>query len=173
MKGRIFMELTNTKAYPFTIDTAWKALHKTSSLNVEPGSKVEIISDTEWKAHALDTAGKEISCTHYTATFDEEKKIVTVESVSNKKHVHDFIYLELSKIDENHVELKVDMEINLGIHLIARAIAPFIKKHAENIIMQEIFNNFEAVCTGNEVKPIRQEELDSLAKEAMTKHFSK
>lgn len=167
------MELTNKKSFPFTMATAWEALHKASSLDVEPGSKVEVVSDSEWKAMTFDTAGKELSITTYTASFDEEAKKVTIEGVSNKKHDHDFIYLTLTEEDASNVSLEIDIEINLGVHLLARALAPFVMKHAQKIITDQIFSNFESLCTGNATKAMSQEELDAWAKKTAEEHFAK
>lgn len=166
------MELTNTRVFPFEPAAAWEALHKASSLDVEPGAKVTVISDTEWTAKTVDAAGKELSVTTYTASFDDEKKIVTIEGVSNKKHDHDFIYLTLTREDDTHVSLKIDVEINLGVHLLARALAPFVMKHAQKIITEQIFGNFEALCTGKETKAMSSEELDAWAKKTAEAHFA-
>lgn len=167
------MEMSKTKSFDFSMDTAWEALHKASSLDVEPGAKVEVISDVEWKARTHDQHGKEISCTHYTASFDDAEKVVTIEGVSSVKKVHDYIYLRLSGESAGQVSLKIDIEINLGLNLIARAIAPMVKKHSEELITKQIFGNFEALCKGEATNALTQEELDVYAKDAVEKHFSK
>lgn len=41
------MKLNSTKDFPFSMETGWKALHSPASLDVEPGSTVEVLSDTE------------------------------------------------------------------------------------------------------------------------------
>ena len=41
------MDLRSSKKFPFSAETAWKALHQTSRLDVEPGTVIKDISDTE------------------------------------------------------------------------------------------------------------------------------
>lgn len=167
------MELEKTKTFPFSMDTAWDALHKASSLDVEPGSTADVISDTEWISHTYDNAGKERTSTHYIASFDDDAKLVTIEGTSNAKHAHDFIYLQLKEEADAQVSLDVKIEINLGMNLVAKAMVPFIKKHSEQIITKQIFSNFEALCSGKETKAMTSEELDDYAKDAARKHFTK
>ena len=86
------MRFKHEQTFPFTIDTAWKALHKPSSLDISPGSDVTVISDTEWKTQTTGSNEKVLTTTHYTATFDDEEKRVTIEGISDTKRGHDFIY---------------------------------------------------------------------------------
>lgn len=44
---------------------------------------------------------------------------------------------------------------------------------AEKIITEQIFDNFEALCTGKETKSMTAEELDAYAEKAAKIHFAK
>ncbi len=78
------MKLHGTKEFPFSMETGWAALHFPAKLDVEPGSRVEVLSDTEWLAHN-ETNGKEVSCTHYIASFDEEKNRLSSKAKAFRK----------------------------------------------------------------------------------------
>ena len=41
------MHLTSSKKFHYSMDIAWNALCKVNQLDVEPGSKVKVISDTK------------------------------------------------------------------------------------------------------------------------------
>lgn len=159
------MKITNAKEFPYTMDTAWKALHKPSSLDVSPGSVVTVISDTEWKGETVDNTGKAISTEHYTSSFDEEKKMVTIEGVSDKKRGHDFIYLTLTELAADKVKLEIDVEIPTGVHLISKVVGSLLEKPMEKIICRHIFRNFERLCEGKEPKRMTQEEITEQGKE--------
>lgn len=75
------MKLNSSKEFAFSMDTAWNVLHQPSRLDVEPGSVVKPLSDAQWEAHNADTG----SVTTYTASFDDENKKVTPESISWQK----------------------------------------------------------------------------------------
>lgn len=165
------MEVINTKDFPYSLDIAWEALHKTSYLDIETGSRTEIISDSEWNSY-VQIEGKDAGKTHYTTTFDDARKIATVEGVSDVKKVHDFIYLELTEINPGHVSLKVDIVINLGLHVVARLIAPFLKTHVHHVIIKAIFNNFDALCKNEEPHAMTQDELKEIAAGAVADAFS-
>ena len=156
------MKLNSTKDFPFSMETGWKALHSPASLDVEPGSTVEVLSDTEWNTRAKGSDGRELSCNHYTASFDEAQHRVTIEINSDKKVNHDFIYLSLSEASGG-VSLNVEMDIHTGVHLIARTLGNLFAKPMQEIIMRHIFHNFEALCSGKETKTMSQEELSSQA----------
>ncbi len=159
------MELNSSKTFPFSMETAWKALHQPAKLDVEPGSQVKEISDTTWEAHNEESG----SVTVYTAEFDEEAKKVSIDGASNKKHEHDHIYLSLNEADSDSVRLDVKIEINTGVHFIAKALGALIAKPAQEIISRHIFHNFEALCTGGETKSMTQDELKELAKKEYEK----
>lgn len=154
------MELTETREFSFPIEIAWEALHHTISLDVDTGSVKERISDTEWNSYV---EGHPNDQTHYLTTFYEEQKKAVIESVSTAKKEHDFTTLTLTPIDENHVSLKVDMVINLGMHLFARVSGFIIKESANKIIFKAIFKNFEALCKGEKVHLMSTEELEHAA----------
>lgn len=159
------MRFKHEQAFPFTMDTAWKALHKPSSLDVSPGSEVTVISDTEWTSKALDSNGKVLTTTHYSATFDDKEKRVTIEGISETKKGHDFIYLTLGEVSSEELKLIIEVEINTGIHFIAKAVGALLAKPMEQIMCKHIYQNFEALCTGKETKRMSKEELDSHAKD--------
>lgn len=165
------MELVNVKEFSVSMNTAWEMLHKTSDLDIEPGSRMERISDCEWNSY-LQSNGKEIRKTHYTTTFDEDKKTAIVEGSSAAKKEHDYVNLELTSIDENHVSLKVDIVINVGLHVFAHLLEPFMKKNAHDVIANGIFDNFEALCNGKEPHYKTQEELKDVAADKMGKAFN-
>jgi len=164
-KGAGIMKFKHEKAFPFTMDTAWKALHKPVSLDVAPGSEVTVISDTEWTSQSMGSEGAPPTSTHYKATFDEEKKRVTIEGISNTKKGHDFIYLTLEEVSTEEVKFIIEVEINIGIHLIAKAVSALFAKPMEQIMCKHIYQNFEALCTGKETKSMSKEELEAHAKE--------
>lgn len=77
------MKFSTVKEFPFSMETAWKALQDPAKLDVEPGTEVRIISPTKWEAINDDVG----SVSTYWATFDEENKIVKIESTSNKNTI--------------------------------------------------------------------------------------
>ncbi len=117
----------------------------------------------------LGSNGKTTAVTHYTASFDEEKKVVTIEGVSDQKNSHDFIYLTLREKGPEEVELEISVEINTGMHLIAKALGTLFSKPMEQIMCRHIYHNFEALCTGKETKRMSQEDLDAQAKNLFSK----
>lgn len=124
-----------------------------------------VISDTEWTAQTTGSNEKVLTTTHYTATFDDEKKLVTIESISDTKRGHGFIYLTLEEVSSEESKLIIEVEINTGIHFIAKAVSALLSKPMEQIMCRHIYQNFESLCTGKETKRMSKEELDSLAKE--------
>lgn len=159
------MRFKHEHTFPFTMDNAWKALHKPSSLDISPGSDVTVISDTEWKTQTTGSNEEVLTTTHYTATFDDEKKRVTIEGISDTKKGHDFIYLTLEEVSSDELKLIIEVEINTGIHFIAKAVGALLSKPMEQIMCKHIYQNFEALCTGRETKRMSKEELDSHAKD--------
>lgn len=162
------MKFKHEQTFPFTMDTAWKALHKPSSLDVSPGSEVTVISDVEWTAQTIGSNEKVLTTTHYTATFDDEEKRVTIEGISDTKKGHDFIYLILEEVSSEESKLMIEVEINTGIHFIAKAVGALLSKPMEQIMCKHIYQNFEALCTGKETKRMSKEELDAHAKDAFS-----
>lgn len=162
------MKFKHEQTFPFTMDTAWKALHKPSSLDVSPGSEVTVISDVEWTAQTIGSNEKVLTTTHYTATFDDEEKRVTIEGISDTKKGHDFIYLILEEVSPEGSKLIIEVEINTGIHFIAKAVGALLSKPIEQIMCKHIYQNFEALCTGKETKRMSKEELDAHAKDAFS-----
>lgn len=159
------MKFKHEQTFPFTMDTAWKALHKPSSLDIAPGSEVTVISDTEWTTQAIGSDQKVLTTTHYTAAFNDEEKRVTIEGISDTKKGHDFIYLTLEAVSSEELKLIIEIEINTGIHFIAKAVGALLSKPMEQIMCRHIYQNFEALCTGKETKRMSKEELDSHAKD--------
>lgn len=162
------MKFKHEQTFPFTMDTAWKALHKPSSLDVSPGSEVTVISDVEWTAQTIGSNEKVLTTTHYTATFDDEEKRVTIEGISDTKKGHDFIYLILEEVSPEESKFIIEVEINTGIHFIAKAVGALLSKPMEQIMCKHIYQNFEALCTGKETKRMSKEELDAHAKDAFS-----
>ncbi len=159
------MKLSSTKEFPFSMETAWAALHKPMMLDVEPGAEVKVISDTEWEAHD-EEAG---TVSTYTASFDEERKMLIIDGVSNVKPDHDFTYLTLKEVDPQTVSLEIRIEVNTGIHLIAKALGAIFAKPMQEIMCRHIYHNFEALCTGKETKRMSKEELTDIAKKTFEK----
>lgn len=153
------MNLSSSREFPYSMKVAWEALHKPGKLDVEPGSDVTEISDFEWEAH--NRQSKAVS--RYTAAFDDENMKVTIESSSNKKHEHDFIYLTLTEVDSDRVKLDIEMEINTGVHFIAKALGTLISKPAQQIVCNHIYENFKALCEGGQTKRMTSEELKDIA----------
>lgn len=124
-----------------------------------------VTSDTEWTTQTIGSDKKVLTTTHYTATFDDEEKRVTIEGISDTKRGHDFIYLTLEEVSSEELKLIIEVEINTGIHFIAKAVGALLSKPMEQIMCKHIYQNFEALCTGKETKRMSMEELDSHAKE--------
>lgn len=164
MRGDETMKFKHEQLFSFTMDTAWKALHKPSSLDVSPGSTVTVISDTEWTARTESSDKNTATTTNYTATFNEDEKQVVIEGVSDTKRGHDFIYLTLEEVSSEEVKLIIEVEINTGVHFIAKAVGSLLSKPIEQIMCKHIYKNFEALCTGKETKRMSKEELDTHAK---------
>lgn len=163
------MKFSTVKEFPFSMETAWNALQDPAKLDLEPGTELNIISSTKWEA--INDEAKSVST--YEATFDEENKIVKVESSSNKKHDHDFMNFKLKEIAEDKVSLEIDVEINTGVHLVAKALAKLIEIPTKNIMSKHFYQNFEAMCLGKETKHLSQDELKELAKQEYEKHENK
>ena len=159
------MGFKHEQTFPFTMDTAWEALHKTSSLDVAPGNIVTVISDAEWTTHPADSEENTSATTYYIATFDNEKKRVTIKSTSDAKREPDFIYLTLEEISSAEVKLMIEVDINTGIHFIAKVVSALLLKPMEQLLCKHICQNFEALCTGKETKRMDREELDALVKD--------
>lgn len=159
------MNLKCSKEFPFSMETAWKALQKPGRLDVEPGTTMKEISDTEWETYNSETDAR----TTYTASFDEKSRKVIIEGAGNKKHDHDFIYFTLTEISGESVKLDLEIEINTGTHFIAKALGALISKPAGEIMSRHIFRNFEALCTGGETRTMTSEELRDAAKKVYEK----
>lgn len=159
------MELSASREFSYPMDVAWQALQHTSKLDIEPGSEVEVISDSEWNAYLHGHEDKNAACTHYATSFDAAAKQAVIEGKSNKKHVSDFITLTLEETASG-VNLTADIQINAGMNLIARALAPVVKTQARDIIMKQIFGNFEALCAGEETTALTVEDLNAHVKAA-------
>ena len=95
--------------------------------------------------------------------------MVTIEGISDQKSSHDFIYLTLREVSPEEVELEISVEINTGMHLIAKALGALFSKPMEQIMCRHIYQNFEALCEGKETKPMSQEELNDRAKNIFSK----
>lgn len=159
------MHFTHTKEFPYTLDVAWQVLQDPSKLDVEPGSVVSEATPSRWKASNDETGAETI----YTATFDEAAKKVTIEGASNKKHDHDFIYLSLSEAGEGKVALEIEVRIETGMHVIAKALGAILSKPMQEIMCKHIYQNFDALCSGNETKTLSNDELKDIAKKTFEK----
>lgn len=159
------MHFTNSKEFPFTMDVAWQALQDPSKLDVEPGSVVSDATPTKWTASNAETG----ATTVYTASFDEAAKKVTIEGASNKKHDHDFIYLSLSDAGDDKVTLEIDVHIETGVHVLAKALGAILGKPMQEIMCRHIYHNFEALCTGSATKTLSNDELKDIAKKTFEK----
>ena len=159
------MTLHACKEFPYSLDVAWIALHQPDKLDVEPGSEVQPVSATEWQAHNAENG----SVTTYTASFDDENKKLTIEGASNKKHDHDFIYLTLRGLAQDRVALEIDIELNTGVHLLAKALGKLLAKPMMDILSRQIYHNFEALCSGQETKRMSADELKYIAAKTMEK----
>lgn len=168
-KEELDMKFSNAKKFRCSMETGWKALHSPASLDVAPGSRVTVVSDVEWKAETAGSDGRTAAVTNYTASFDEEKKVATIEGISDQKSSHDFIYLTLREVSPEEVELEISVEINTGMHLIAKALGALFSKPMEQIMCRHIYQNFEALCEGKETKRMSQEELNDRAKNIFSK----
>lgn len=42
------MKFSTVKEFPFSMETAWNALQDPAKLDLEPGTKLNIISSTKW-----------------------------------------------------------------------------------------------------------------------------
>ena len=142
------MKLSSSKKFHFSMDVAWEALHKTSQLDVELGSTVKVIFDTQWEAHNEEFD----SVTVYTASFDESEKKGLIEGSSHKKHEHDFIYLTLISLDDQEVQLDIEVQINTGVHFIAKALGALIAKPAQEIISKQFIIILKPYVQGKKQK---------------------
>ena len=159
------MKFITAKEFPFSMETAWNALQDPVKLDLEPGADIKVISLSKWEAINEETK----SVSTYWATFYEEKKMVKVESSSSKKHDHDFMYFKLHEIADDRVSLEIDVEINTGVHLVAKALAKLIEIPTKNIMSKHLYSNFEALCLGKETKHLSKDELKQLADQEYTK----
>ena len=72
-------------------------------------------------------------------------------------------------MSDNEVSLEMDVEINTGVHLIAKALSKLIEKPTKNIMSKHVYHNFEALCLGKETKKMTQEELKAAAQKEYEK----
>ncbi len=86
-----------------------------------------VISDTEWTAKTTSSNEKANVTAHYTSTFDEAKKQVIIEGVSDTKKEHDYIYLTVTEVSAIEVTLTIEVEINTGVHLLVKAVGAFFQ----------------------------------------------
>ena len=140
------MRFEDSKRFGYGIDTAWKALLMVNRLDIEPGSRVEIVSDDEWRAYATGLLGKDISCTMYRASFDEGSRCVTVIGNRNTKKENDTIKLYLEEDGDTDVILHMEMKIGFGGNPLAKAIGKMMKGQMCDVMTKSIFENFEALC---------------------------
>lgn len=77
--------------------------------------------------------------------------------------------MPLIPLDDQKVQLDIEVQINTGIHFVAKALGTLIAKPAQEIISKHIYHNFEALCTGQETKTMTSEELKELAKKRYEK----
>ena len=159
------MKLESKKEFPYSMETAWAALHSPAKLDVNPGAQVREISDTEWETHDTETG----VVTTYTASYDESGKVLTIEGAGDGKSGHDFIYLTLDQVDPDRVSLEILIEINTGVHLIAKALGALFAKPMKDIMCKHIFHNFSALCEGKETKQMSHDELKDIAKKTFEK----
>lgn len=159
------MKLSSNKEFPFSMEIAWAALHQPTELDVEPGSEVHVISDTKWEAHNSEAG----TVTTYTASFDEENTTLIIDSVSNVNPHHDLMHLALKEISPEKVSLDIRIEINTGVHLIAKALGALFAKPMQEIICKHIYHNFEALCTGKETKRMSKDDLNDIARKTFKK----
>lgn len=159
------MKLEVSQTFPYTMEVAWKALHQPSKLDVELGAQVQEISATEWEARNEEAN----TITKYVASFNDVEKKLTIEGASNKKHDHDFIYLTLKEVDAERVSLTIEIEIDTGMHLIARALGALLAAPMKKMISAHIYSNFKALCVGQETKSISPDELRDMAKKVYEK----
>lgn len=68
-------------------------------------------------------------------------------------------------VSSEKLKLIIEVEINTGVHFIAKAVGALLSKPMEQIMCRHIYQNFEALCTGKETKRMSKEELDSHAKD--------
>lgn len=140
------MKFEDSKKFSYSMDTAWQALKMVNRLDVEPGSRVEIISDDQWKAYATGLLGKDTACTLYKATFDEANHSVTVIGDRDTKNEEDIIKLSLEEDGEWGVVLYLEMEIGFGGNPIAKAIGKMMKSQMRDVVTESVFGNFEILC---------------------------
>lgn len=164
-RRRAKMKLNSTKEFPFSIDVAWAALHQPAKLDVEPGAEVHEISDTKWEAHSKDAG----TVNTYEASYDDVNKVMTIESESSAMHGHDHMYFTLKEVGPERVSLDIVIEINTGVHLLAKALGYLFAKPMQEIICKQIYHNFEALCKGSETKRMSMDELRGIAKEKFDK----
>ena len=74
------------------------------------------------------------------------------------------MYLTLTELAPDRVSLEIVIEINTGLHLIAKALGALLAKPMQSIITKHIYHNFEALCTGQETRRMSKAELDDIAK---------
>ena len=140
------MKFEKSRRFKYDPDTAWRALQMASRLDVEPGSRVEIISDSEWKAYAKGLLGRDFSCTTYRAVFDQENKSVVITGERSGKTKADTIKLTIKDSDEESVLLHLEMEIGFGGNPIAKVIGKMMKSQMKDVITEGVFDSFNDLC---------------------------
>ena len=76
----------------------------------------------------------------------------------------------LKELDAQKVSLEIRIEINTGVHLIAKALGAVFAKPMQEIMCKHIYHNFEALCKGTETKRMSKAELDDFAKKTFEKN---
>ena len=109
------------------MDVAWEALHKTSQLDVEPGSTVKVIFDTQWEAHNEEFD----SVTVYIASFDEAEKKGNIVSILPRLNA--LIRPTVSNIDQALIIFAVaEPKPNFG--LLDRFLVMMARQHIPTVI---------------------------------------
>lgn len=142
---------------PHPIDAVWKAMRRTSDLDVLGGQKVdERISDSEWVCVDGETRN------HCVATYDEATHTVTVTEESTAKHTDDTTVIS-ARAAENGTNVHIETTITGG--FIVRALLKLIGKAGINKASESIVSNITAICEGREPSVLSTEEINAFVKQ--------
>lgn len=146
---------------PHPLDAVWKAMQRTSDLDVLGGQKVvERISDSEWVCEF-----DENTRNHCVATYDEAAHTVTVTEDSTAKRTDDTTVISAQEV-EGGTNVHIKTTVTGG--FLVRALLKLVGKAGVNKASESIVANITAICEGREPRVLSPEEINAFVKQRVS-----
>ncbi len=137
---------------PFPLDTVWKAIRRTSELDVVSGQKViDRVSDAEWTCEFSDDV-----TTHCTTVYDEAAHTATVTLDATSKRVDDTTVISAREA-EGGTLVHVETTIRGGI--VVQALLKLVGKGGIEKSSASIVSNIVALCEGRATSILSADEI--------------